>query len=64
MKQKRADAKCKTEAKWRTQVDEELVKTKNWFLRGELESRSGKIGKCDQRMPTLKCITNEKINAW
>ena len=37
MKQERADAKCKTEAKQRTQVDEELVETKNWFLRGELE---------------------------
>lgn len=39
-----------------TQVDEELVKTKNRFLRGELESRSGKTGKCDQRMPTLKYV--------
>lgn len=64
MKRERADAKCKTEAKRRTQVDEELVKTKNRFLRGELESRSGKTEKCDQRMPTLKCITKEKINAW
>lgn len=64
MKQERADAKCKTEAERRTQADEERVETKSRFLRGELESRSGKIEKCDQRMPTLKCITKEKINAW
>lgn len=43
---------------------DERVETKSRFLRGELESRSGKIEKCDQRMPTLKCITKEKINAW